>query len=546
MGHAPFLPTSASSSPFTYSTKKEEADKKQNSLALTVSKSSANHGALHEAHCRDFINKLKHTNSRMEKASYLAKFSEGIYVLTPHKPAAIKCLSDVTKTFQLCIELFKQKINSSSENSVAVKQELRELTRSISRYLFPLINNEQTRTEIAKLFNEAEVVYSKEIDKNMEAAMTYTKKAIFLLSMVNKDILQCDDVLSKKSAEDVDIKTMSEKFSKLKKEKKIYEELLLSHKVMQLFVSKLLDKTAYYPALTGLDIRESLESMINDIEAFMKQCSDADYKRWECVLNDLKFAKELRDDLSYRSIESIVEKIVQRLGDLPIPAARALLPSLIIPGGYKGKMAGHAVLYQIERQSADKFAVTVINTGEGAPGAPIIKNNKVFVIDKRFSGVTLAQLKACLPQLLKWNAGSDRTGSMDKIYMMLSSTFIGAEEGCGRKHLEQVSGTCSVRCLVSWMYGKMGKDAYRQFHLIMIERTIEAAEKEIKNNIENPIWTKIIFGTNDKEYIGASLKHLMDSAKKLKETALKRIEESKKNQAQRHKEETRKESRLVG
>lgn len=524
MGSSPFIAKSASSIPVTSSTNKKEAAEKQNLLVAPVSNFPEKNVALHEAQYRDFINKLKQANSGMKKASYLAKFSGGIYILTPCKAVGLKSLSDVKNTFQQCIELFKQRINFSSENSVTIKQELRELKCSLFRYL----NYDQTRSDFAKVFKEAHEVYSEEIDKNMEAAIVFRKKIIVVLSKLNKEIVQCDDVLLKQSAECAGTKVISEEFSKLRKQKKNLEGLLLSHKVMQLFVSKLLDKTVYFPALIGLDILDSLESMISDVEAFMKQCSDADCKRWECVLNDLKFAKELNDDLSFMPIESIVEKIVKRVGDLPIPVAQAPLPSFIIPGGYKGQTAGHAVLYQIERQSTDKYALTVINTGEGAPGAPIIKNDKEYVIDTRFSGVTLAQLRTCLPQLLKWNGGLDRTGNMDKIYKLLSSTFIGAQEGEGRKHLEQVSGTCSVRCVVSWMYGKMGKDAYRQFHPIMIERSYNAAEKEIKNNIGNPLWMKMIFGTNDRKYIVASLQHLMDSAKKLKEIALKRQGETRK------------------
>lgn len=279
---------------------------------------------------------------------------------------------------------------------------------------------------------------------------------------------------------------------------------------MKLFYAIVLDKAeTSVKSLEGLDGVVALNEIADVLKAAPKAGNVEDSQRRENAIKSLTYAADIGERLdtitTEKELSSLVDEVVS---NVPKPKPGENAQQMIIPGGYKN----HATLYQISREpppNSDKFTLTIINTGAGAE-KETAPSGKIFTKDRIFTQLTEQELKTALNKLLlvQTPLGQDQFPDMDmdEVNKIVNEFLVKSDgkgrtnERPGRRHLRQKKGTCAVRCGLSWLYGNIGREAYRQIAPKMIQSSIdnakEAKAKYMPQNLaQNRLWKYEVFGT---------------------------------------------------
>jgi hypothetical protein len=168
----------------------------------------------------------------------------------------------------------------------------------------------------------------------------------------------------------------------------------------------------------------------------------------------------------------IIDRVAGTLKDLPVGS------SIILHGGHPC----HAVLFEIVRTGANTFSFSVLNTGDGAVGVNLLHLDRVrnYTIDnislehmtdtkflKDLLSIKYEEMKnRPLPQrLLVWLGFMS---DMSKVYTTINAHLLKSgrkrpKEQCLHYRTQQ-HGTCSSRCIDTWLAHSLGKDLYGKFY----------------------------------------------------------------------------------
>ena len=190
----------------------------------------------------------------------------------------------------------------------------------------------------------------------------------------------------------------------------------------------------------------------------------------DCKRINKEFKKELMDQVKNKILNEL-----QSLAQGPIGG------QMIIPGGYEKILGeGHAVLYQITKTAEGTCSFTIINTGEGAKetsntvgqiknfGGELVqeltgvKIHRHNVQDITYSNLKFEQLdKPFFEDLFNFTFTNKSVKPMDfmvdKIDKALGKDKI--NKPVGREHKSQEIGSCTFKCISSWLKGTIEKDA---------------------------------------------------------------------------------------
>lgn len=282
------------------------------------------------------------------------------------------------------------------------------------------------------------------------------------------------------------------------------------HTVMKLFYAKILDKVDFrLPSLEGLESLEAVNSLYSELTQFMEESSKENEEKLNGILEELKFAQEvvssysplINSENSEEGLKRVAEKILRKISNL------AAGQSCIFTGGYQG----HAVLYEIKRELEGGFSFTIINTGEGSPG----KGSRTQ--DVKYVNLASEELSLeFMVELLNYKVKkpSEHTPTMEEVLKNVDGHLFHTSLpnlAMGRSHGLQKKGTCSIRCLHSWLHGKMGRPLYSQFKVFQTEGMIkQMGQEEEKLRNESPQVAHKIKGSLFLTADPVKIRHLSD------------------------------------
>lgn len=283
-----------------------------------------------------------------------------------------------------------------------------------------------------------------------------------------------------------------------------------SEKVMRLFHAHLDSRLVELPAIQSLSSLDANQSLLTDLQEYQKEGStsptiNAATKEMEFATEIEKEVYQINTDDKLPQIPKISEKIVAAAKELPIPIPGGPKSCVLISGGYvnPGK-SGHAVMYQIERESADKFKFTIINTGEGSEVA--LKKGGLRSVDIVYTGVSAEKLANVLEKLLEFQTpikAKKLDPDMEKLKKTVSDHFLQtgpngvSNKSSGKTHRIQETNSCTVRCGLSWLHERIGRQEYKKFRPGSMQRKMDAAKKDYDAFKHRHDWKKETFGTTD-------------------------------------------------
>ena len=171
--------------------------------------------------------------------------------------------------------------------------------------------------------------------------------------------------------------------------------------------------------------------------------------------------QNLRGDALRKSLHESFESI-------PIAAesmAEADRPGCIIPGYFED----HGVMFVIYRTEESKYSLKIINTGVGAMAAP---NSDDKVRDLIYTGLSISDLVGWLCV----ECNEDISKRDTQFHLDFIKGFFLKADGSnltyGRVHHQQKKGSCYLKCVTSWLNGRLGDD-YFAFKTYMSEKSLE-------------------------------------------------------------------------
>lgn len=301
---------------------------------------------------------------------------------------------------------------------------------------------------------------------------------------------------------DSDQPLTTSKFRELKSE---YEriEKYTSVKDLKFLYAHLDSAEIAVSTLNSQSFIESSSLLIKDMDEHIKAMgNDPKAKLWKDAKAELEFAKEIDKKVnlakSQGDLEGITNDVMQKL------TTTKTGEGLILSGGYYAEGQGHAAIYQIQRETGGTFSLTVINTGEAATTGKSATTGKKHSLDQVFYGLTEAQLRKCITKLNEFNGPnfSDKDNLNMETVLKSLHELTKDKNGVvpvrsGNKHRLQQQGTCTVRCELSWLYSRVGRDAYRHFRPASMQRYLDAAKKEVEQFKHDHTWKLMRFGTVD-------------------------------------------------
>lgn len=171
--------------------------------------------------------------------------------------------------------------------------------------------------------------------------------------------------------------------------------------------------------------------------------------------------------------------------------------SILIPYGWKGTInEGHAILMECRKTPNNKWQVILYNTGAGTEfhdayikkGKKYINTMKVYEVpNETMNGNEF--LKAVLePSYLLEEVGR-KSRSEEDIYPFLEPFSIHSSQ-IDEKNLTfwakpQVSGTCSLRCLMAYLGAEIGREEFTKLKPLLEQIALSAAIETFMPRIEN-------------------------------------------------------------
>lgn len=152
--------------------------------------------------------------------------------------------------------------------------------------------------------------------------------------------------------------------------------------------------------------------------------------------------------------------------------------SIVIPAGWTSGKLGHAILMECTMLSSGKFEIHVINTGEGANyHGGIHDSAKLHLNTVRTYRISKEELinHEVFRRLLEPNvaANTKRAYHPEDFYIVLDPFFV--NENLIDKELfrllrkAQLSGTCSLRCLLAYSKQGLPPDQYNKLKFVLTE-----------------------------------------------------------------------------
>lgn len=239
-----------------------------------------------------------------------------------------------------------------------------------------------------------------------------------------------------------------------------------------------------YQHLEGAPFVEVAKTLICFLEA--KAAKEEEVKSLQSVIESLKQVLEIDGKLKEQNERAFSVWMVERMRKLG-PGKR-----LLLPGGWIGKKTGfgdevgpgHAMLYELERQSDGRFTIHVINTGAGAEYHP----SKIVGFKEKMIPVrifhNLPELSVLNPE--PWRAyfklvreapeKNSQDYSASLIYEnLLSSLGVQLSEPdfkegfgeCPDAITQQKAGTCAMKSLLAFLRLRMPN--VREYKLMKLE-----------------------------------------------------------------------------
>lgn len=240
---------------------------------------------------------------------------------------------------------------------------------------------------------------------------------------------------------------------------------------IKIYYAKVLETSDFTLKDEGYTQSGALQSYLQDLKDYRKKLVELHQpvpKRLNGVIQELEFAYKisLAENLPGRTKEKgkelIIHQILEKIKHLETG-------SILIPGGSDE----HAVMYKIER-AKNGFNFTVINTGEGAD---------VNIIRSAWTVLTKGRLT--VEDAVYSNLKMDRF-SEDFISSIISHKFKNMDETndfienslnksghSGRKHKEQVKGSCAFKNVSTTIHEKLGNEEYNRFKVFVTENEID-------------------------------------------------------------------------
>lgn len=247
----------------------------------------------------------------------------------------------------------------------------------------------------------------------------------------------------------------------------------------------------------------SYHSLIQDLKNFIeKNGQNPAIGEWKKVLSEIEFAYHINNSLKTTPIEEVSIEILKQLSSLKEPPE-----CVFFQGGYYSnkelKDVGHKVVYRFEKEKDGKFSLTIINTGEGASTTKAGSKEKTE--DIIYTGLTLDQLKVALPKILEPLLPNSSYDMEEVIKIIEADLLIKDATGIpnkysGDKHRLQQKGTCAMRCLLSWLYTRVGKEQYRKFRPDSLQTSLNLAKEEVRKWKQDHTWKLLTFGTENSNF----------------------------------------------
>lgn len=234
-------------------------------------------------------------------------------------------------------------------------------------------------------------------------------------------------------------------------------------------VTNFLNRFKEEMALEQVKLLENAQKLLTEAA----KLSFEQINRYDFLTIDLNsIPDEMEADLSF--------EIEERIDALEIGSR------LLVPGGYGKKSLGHAVLYEIRRESSNSYRFTVFNTGAGAELGQgffgylgILFTGKVGKISFPASKCALMDQSFWI-HLFSFLTIPSEDNSMTRIYDLLSKHFsqkYGAEPEILEAHELQQWGNCSFECIAAYMESILPQDLSLCLQKYMVLEAIE----ELKN-----------------------------------------------------------------
>lgn len=245
-----------------------------------------------------------------------------------------------------------------------------------------------------------------------------------------------------------------------------------------------------------------LASYLKDLQNF-KDALPVNYRnlgRIEKIKQAVEFAFEIaidqndvncdKDLIGSLIKEKMREKIYEQLKKLN---AGGVGEVMILPGGVSStKAAGHSIIYEICKESEEKFSFTIVNTGLGARNAPSsfynILNHQI--VDTEYTDVPREILEdQDFLQLLTSGKKAVEVGDDDRVSAAMAELnkeiadyfkSKGISPTDGNKHRAQEQGSCAFKSVSASLHNVLGEE-YQKFKVFVTHQEIDRL-KSLENN----------------------------------------------------------------
>lgn len=244
---------------------------------------------------------------------------------------------------------------------------------------------------------------------------------------------------------------------------------------MKLFYGKVMENTGFTDdKLDGINAVHSIKSTLDDLEAYakkfpegevpikLKKVIDEQKQTYECALLSIGLESGALDK---DEINSLVKEFNQRIINLPV-STNENSPCVTLPGG----TSEHAVIFQIEKTSANTYSFTIINTGEGGDVVGKNTNDRYVVANTKYSGIKAEDLS---PEFLTVLLNKNNFNKMQDVDSLLRGQFPNATKSRGKQHKAQIHGTCTLKSNHKAIRERLGDDLYNNFKFSTTKREFQ-------------------------------------------------------------------------
>ncbi len=217
----------------------------------------------------------------------------------------------------------------------------------------------------------------------------------------------------------------------------------------------------------------------------------------ESINNSLKQLIQASEVLKTTSPEQFSVWIRKRIKELPVGE------SITIPGGWTAQPSGHAMLYNITRESAEEFSFNLFNAGAGLEYHPSETRNSESTGGMGVKDFAFPHLRATIPlssldNSTSWRqyakmrtSGSDDLGNplqakhvYEGFLLGFSPTSISFPKIADSMITPQRAGTCTWKSLLAFSRSTLGKRETKLFKYFIRNREVIITEQKLHAELE--------------------------------------------------------------